>query len=298
MLHPLPLDGCYMQYANASSLLSISLWQTHTHTLIHLVFQLLVWYLVRKLLFVIDSVPSTVICIQPLHSRGWVKGGRAASNCCTREGGTGLHYMRYTHWNTHRIVCSHWIMTTSCFGRNYMFFVHEKSKKQEVEEVRRRTWGEVKLCLCVCPNRLRLNTIQSPTFDKKKEKNLWPFTATTSDRPTLMSLTQPRGSTYMVMGTGTKRGAVNVTVVISVMLWGWMQREDGCWNSEQLFLGCRGLRERYEWHSIWWKWESEGCEWLALWIRIRAEEFSGWGREWKGRDAEEEQAEMDECERE
>ena len=29
----------------------------------------------------------------------------------------------------------------------------------------------------------------------------------------------------------------------------------------------------------------KGCEWLGLWMGIQVDEFRGWGREWKGRDA-------------
>lgn len=77
-----------------------------------------------------------VVYISHCKLEDWVKEGRAASD--RKLDRAGLRNTRYTHRNTHDSLFSlnhdHFL-----FGRNWEFFVHEKSKKQEVEEVRRRT---------------------------------------------------------------------------------------------------------------------------------------------------------------
>lgn len=199
------------------------------------------------------SARPAAICIWSLHTRWVVITGHAV----IVTGNWTLQYEIHTHWKTHNSLFSlnhdHFLL-----GRNWLFFIHEKTKKEEVEEVRRSTWRKVCMthfCVCatdavlsVSPNRIPLNTIQYPDFEKKKTSSDLSLQLHKSDQ--YHDVTQQRGSTYMVIGTGTAGGAVCVRVVLSVMLRGYLQFDEGCWNSEQLFPGCRALKERYEWHSI------------------------------------------------
>ena len=235
MLHAssFPLVCCYLQCADGSALLSIALWQTHFDSS-----SLPAACLIRHKETVINLCFVYVLisfsCLRlPLRTGGWVKEGCPASICHPGDwelDQTVLYNTRYTHRNAHDSLFSlnqdHFL-----FGRNWMFSVYEKSKETrrgggEKEDLRRSqtVCMYVYLCVCVCvrvcvcvwerwhrsylPANSPLNPIQN-----------WPFIGTScscrSRANTVMSLTQPRGSTYMVTGAGTARGAVPVTELIS-----------------------------------------------------------------------------------
>lgn len=132
--------------------------------------------------------------------------------------------------------------------------MYEKSQK-EVEDVRSHT-----VCVrhrsydfqCLPTGSLLTHPI-STFWNKRPVTFHWCFLQLLkSQANTVMSVIQPRGSTYMVMETGTARGAVNVTVVISVLLWGYLQCEEDCWDSQQLFFSrLQGTeRERELWMTF------------------------------------------------
>lgn len=108
-----------------------SLTDTRAHTPIHQIFQLLGWYFMRKLLFIILRFRSVHIYLtQALNIRRWVKQDSATS-------GYDKHELDCTTWYTHKRVQKQHNTQDNLFslnhdhflfGRYWVFFVHEKSK--------------------------------------------------------------------------------------------------------------------------------------------------------------------------